>query len=95
MVKNTRIEKDALGEVEVNKDALYGVQSVRAQNNFYITNEPSHPEMIKSLGAVKKSAALANKELSPTAWMYQLKRLVKCINHDGKSSSFSSISSNT
>ena len=24
MVKNTRIEKDALGEVEVDKDALYG-----------------------------------------------------------------------
>lgn len=63
MVKNTRIEKDALGEVEVDKDALYGVHSIRAQNNFYITNDPFHPKMIKSLGAVKKAAALANKEL--------------------------------
>lgn len=55
-----RIEKDFLGEKQVPKDVYYGVQTSRAIENFPITGYRIHPELIKSLGIVKKSAALAN-----------------------------------
>lgn len=38
------IEEDALGEID--KDALYGANSIRANQNFYITDDNSHPVMI-------------------------------------------------
>nr|WP_102691723.1 aspartate ammonia-lyase [Rummeliibacillus pycnus] len=58
-----RIEKDFLGEKEIPKDAYYGVQTMRAIENFPITGYRIHPELIKSLGIVKKAAALANMEI--------------------------------
>ncbi|MFC7687061.1 aspartate ammonia-lyase [Ureibacillus sp. GCM10028918] len=58
-----RIEKDFLGEKEIPKDAYYGVQTIRAVENFPITGYRIHPELIKSLGIVKKAAALANMQV--------------------------------
>ncbi|RUL53928.1 MULTISPECIES: aspartate ammonia-lyase [Lysinibacillus] len=58
-----RIEKDFLGEKQIPKDAYYGVQTTRAIENFPITGYRIHPELIKSLGIVKKAAALANMEV--------------------------------
>lgn len=58
-----RIEKDFLGEKEIPKNAYYGVQTMRAVENFPITGYRIHPELIKSLGIVKKAAALANMEV--------------------------------
>ncbi len=55
-----RIEKDSIGEVNVLKDALYGAQTTRAIENFFITSTTTHPVMIKSLGMVKKASAIAN-----------------------------------
>ncbi|MCM3387825.1 aspartate ammonia-lyase [Ureibacillus chungkukjangi] len=55
-----RIEKDFLGEKEIPKNAYYGVQTMRAIENFPITGYRIHPVLIKSLGIVKKAAALAN-----------------------------------
>lgn len=63
MVTEFRIEKDFLGEKEIPKDAYYGVQTTRAVENFPITGYRIHPELIKSLGIVKKAAALANMEV--------------------------------
>jgi len=63
MKKNVRIEKDFLGEKEIPIDAYYGVQTMRATENFPITGYRIHPELIKSLGIVKKAAALANMEV--------------------------------
>lgn len=63
MKNDVRIEKDFLGEKEVPKDAYYGVQTLRATENFPITGYRIHPELIKSLGIVKKAAALANMEV--------------------------------
>lgn len=60
---NERIEYDALGEVKVPETALYGAQSVRAAENFHITNQKINPLMIWSLGAVKKACAQANEEV--------------------------------
>ncbi|MCP1144708.1 aspartate ammonia-lyase [Lysinibacillus endophyticus] len=58
-----RIEKDFLGEKQIPVNAYYGVQTMRAVENFPITAYRIHPELIKSLGIVKKAAALANIEV--------------------------------
>ncbi|HRP88557.1 MAG TPA: aspartate ammonia-lyase [Edaphocola sp.] len=60
-----RAESDLLGELQVPKDAYYGVQTQRAINNFKISNQYlySFPALIKALGYVKKAAAQANFEL--------------------------------
>lgn len=63
MTKDIRIEKDFLGEKEIPRNAYYGVQTVRATENFPITGYRIHPELIKSLGIVKKAAAIANMEV--------------------------------
>lgn len=54
MTTQFRIEKDSLGEVQVPCDALYGVQTVRATQNFPITHLRTHPAMIRSLGMIKR-----------------------------------------
>ncbi|AKO94643.1 aspartate ammonia-lyase [Priestia filamentosa] len=58
-----RIEKDFLGEKRIEKDAYYGIQTLRASENFPITGYRIHEEMIKALAVVKKSAALANMDV--------------------------------
>jgi aspartate ammonia-lyase len=59
----TRIEKDFLGEKEVSAEAYYGIQTLRAVENFPITGVPVHPELIRVLAVVKKAAALANMDV--------------------------------
>ncbi len=61
----TRLEHDLLGERLVPAAAYYGIQTLRAIENFQITGiSISHyPKFIYSLAAVKKAAALANAEL--------------------------------
>ena len=63
--KQTRIEHDLLGEREVPDEALYGVQTLRALENFPITGVPlrEFPALIDALAAVKEAAALANADL--------------------------------
>ena len=62
---HVRIESDSLGTMKVPADVYYGIQTQRAIFNFPITGIPisSTPQAIWSLAAVKKAAALANKEL--------------------------------
>ena len=60
---NVRIEKDFLGEKNVPADAYYGIQTLRAVENFPITGYRIHGELIKALAMVKKAAALANMEV--------------------------------
>jgi len=61
----SRIEHDLLGEREIPEDALYGIQTLRAMENFSITKIPlSHyPQLIKGLAYIKKAAAMANYDL--------------------------------
>jgi aspartate ammonia-lyase len=56
----TRIEKDFLGEKEIPVDAYYGIQTIRAVENFPITGYRIHESLIKALAMVKKAAAIAN-----------------------------------
>ncbi len=61
----TRVEHDLLGERTVPDDALYGIQTMRALENFPITNVAlrDFPALIQALAAVKEAAALANSDL--------------------------------
>ncbi|MFX1351722.1 MAG: aspartate ammonia-lyase [Promethearchaeota archaeon] len=58
-----RIEKDSLGEKEVPYDVYYGIQTLRALENFPVTGLRAHPNFIKAYVMVKKAAALANMKL--------------------------------
>ncbi|WP_078408790.1 aspartate ammonia-lyase [Priestia abyssalis] len=60
---DARIEQDFLGAKEVPKDAYYGIQTLRAVENFPITGYRIHESLIKALAMVKKAAALANMDV--------------------------------
>lgn len=55
-----RIEKDFLGTMEISKDVYYGIQTMRAIENFPITGLKVDKELIRAFAIVKKSAAQAN-----------------------------------
>lgn len=55
-----RLEKDSIGEKEVPIDAYYGVQTLRAYENFTITGLCYPKEMIVSIAQVKKACAVTN-----------------------------------
>lgn len=57
-----RIESDSIGTREVPSEAYYGVQSLRAAENFRITGLRIHEEFIKSLAEIKKATAITNYE---------------------------------
>ncbi len=59
-----REEYDALGSKRVPIDAYYGVQTLRAFENFRITGTRVHPEMIRSMVEIKLAAALTNEQAS-------------------------------
>jgi len=59
-MKKFRIEKDSLGEKQVPIDAYYGVQTLRAFENFPITGYNLDTTLIHALAIIKKSAARAN-----------------------------------
>lgn len=61
----TRKEHDFIGELEIQDDVYYGVQTFRALENFNISHERlcDFPQFIASLAQVKKAAALANFDL--------------------------------
>lgn len=52
-----------MGSKQVEHQAYYGIQTLRAVENFPITGYRVHHELIKAMGIVKKSAALANMEI--------------------------------
>jgi fumarate hydratase class II len=61
----TRVESDALGEVHVPADRLWGAQTQRSLENFPIGVERYRwgREVIRAFGLLKRCAALANGEL--------------------------------
>jgi aspartate ammonia-lyase len=61
----TRVETDSLGSVHVPADALWGVHTARALENFPIARRPISvfPELITAYACVKQACARANKEL--------------------------------
>ena len=65
MATTTRTESDSMGTIEVASDRYWGAQTERSLNNFNIGRNTfvwGRP-MVRALGVLKKSAALANAEL--------------------------------
>ncbi|MGI8509288.1 MAG: aspartate ammonia-lyase [Gemmatimonadaceae bacterium] len=58
----TRIEKDPLGELAVPADAMYGVQTLRAVQNFPISGIRPLPAFVDAVVRIKKAAALTHKD---------------------------------
>ena len=60
-----RLENDQLGSRKVPEEALYGVQTVRAIENFHISGQllSSYHNFIKGMAITKKAAAMANIEV--------------------------------
>jgi fumarate hydratase class II len=59
----TRIERDSLGELAVPADAYYGVQTMRAAQNFPISDLRFPRRFIRALGQIKGTAAQVNMAL--------------------------------
>ncbi len=61
----TRTEHDLLGEMEVPVEYYFGIQTMRALDNFTISRSKlyDYPQFIYGLADVKQAAALANKDL--------------------------------
>ncbi len=55
-----REEADSIGNLLVPVEAYYGIQSLRAKQNFNITGKTIHKELIIALAKLKKSCALTN-----------------------------------
>jgi len=58
-----RIEKDSLGEKQVPADAYYGIQSLRAAENFPISRHKAHPLWVWAIVQIKRAAANVHKQL--------------------------------
>jgi len=58
-----RKEVDFLGEKLVPQEAYYGIHTLRALENFPLSEERVHRELVWAIGLVKKACAFANKEL--------------------------------
>ncbi len=58
-----RIEKDLLGQLEIEDEVYYGIHTKRAMENFNISGYYNSKEFVKSFAEVKLSSALTNKEL--------------------------------
>jgi aspartate ammonia-lyase len=59
----TRVEVDPLGEKAVPEDVYYGIQTLRATENFPVSGIKAPAVFIKAYVMVKKAAALANAEV--------------------------------
>ena len=65
MTPTFRLEHDLLGERQLPAERYYGIQTLRALENFDISSTPisRYPRLVHSLAYIKKAAALANAEL--------------------------------
>ncbi len=59
----TRVEKDLLGEKQIPENALWGIHTARAIENFPVSERKIHPELIKAYGEVKLACAQINNQL--------------------------------
>lgn len=63
--KDFRTESDLLGEKQIPAEALYGVQTLRAMENFHISGRllSDFPQFIIGMAITKKGAAIANAQV--------------------------------
>ncbi|WP_028392518.1 aspartate ammonia-lyase [Bacillus cihuensis] len=72
-----RLEKDLIGELEIDEEVYYGIQTVRACQNFSISGRTVelYPHLIRSMAFIKKAAALSNHSVGV---LEQEKKIVIC-----------------
>ncbi|HEV8404765.1 MAG TPA: aspartate ammonia-lyase [Nitrososphaera sp.] len=58
-----RIDKDSLGKVKVPSSAYYGPFTARAIVQYKVTGQKAHANLVRAYVMIKRSAALANREL--------------------------------
>jgi fumarate hydratase class II len=61
--RDTRVESDSMGQLEVRADRYWGAQTERSLHHFNIGFDVMPREMVRALGVLKKAAALVNEEL--------------------------------
>ncbi|HUP21030.1 MAG TPA: aspartate ammonia-lyase [Gemmatimonadota bacterium] len=59
----TRTEKDSLGERPVPAEAYWGIQTLRARENFPVSGLVAHPRLIDAYMQIKKAAARSHREM--------------------------------
>ncbi|WP_163322083.1 aspartate ammonia-lyase [Draconibacterium mangrovi] len=59
----TREESDFIGKKQIPAEALWGIHTARAVENFPISGQQVHPELIKAYGEVKLACAQTNNTL--------------------------------
>lgn len=64
MTDDYRLEKDLLGEKQLPADALYGIHTARAIENFPLTGRKVNVSLIKAYGLVKLACAVTNQEVA-------------------------------
>ncbi|MCH8939387.1 MAG: class II fumarate hydratase [Gemmatimonadetes bacterium] len=60
--RETRVEADSMGEIEVPADRYWGAQTARSLIHFSIGSDLIPIEVIRAFGVLKKATALTNKE---------------------------------
>ena len=58
-----REEKDPLGAKEVPGEVLWGIQTLRAMENFPVSGVPNHPEIWRAYAEIKMACAKANMDV--------------------------------
>lgn len=58
-----RMEQDKLGKKAIPKDALYGINTARAAENFALDDRGVNPALLTAMIQIKKAAALSHQEL--------------------------------
>jgi len=64
-VRTTREEQDLLGTMDIPSDALYGIATARAIENYHITGTrlSAYPDFVRALAMTKKACAMANRRI--------------------------------
>ena len=60
---DTRIERDSMGEMSIDAEALYGASTQRAIDNFPVSGRPVPVEVVHAFGLLKKACAQTNLSL--------------------------------
>lgn len=58
-----RIDNDSLGKVKVPSNAYYGPFTARAIDQYKVTGQKAHANLVRAFVMIKRSAALANRDL--------------------------------
>ena len=58
-----RMEQDKLGAMSVPKDALYGINTARAAENFALDDRGVNPDLLTAIIQIKKAAAMTHRDL--------------------------------